>query len=295
MGIIFLILKIILIALLAVLSLLVLICMLIFFYPINYEIKVDKQDTLSVYAKGSWIFRIIRFRYIINPENSGLSLSVLWFKLIGDKKQDLEPTQTDSADPRDNNPNEDKETEDKKAEDKETEDKEIENKEAEDKEAQDKEAENKDTKINYKEKGMEPEGSGIKEKLDDTKNIFKDIIKRIIHYPSKKEIFDSTILLIRRLYPHLKPKRFNLRAEVGFDDPAITGYFLGGVYILKSLLMLKADVVGNFERKTINIYAYAKGRVVLLPILYLILKYIFKKPIWKLINDLKRKDVHDER
>ncbi|MDR2903579.1 MAG: DUF2953 domain-containing protein, partial [Clostridiales bacterium] len=119
----------------------------------------------------------------------------------------------------------------------------------------------------------------------------KDIYKSIRNTPDKTAILQYTVELLKDLRRAVKVKRHHLRAEFGFDDPAATGYVAGILYAVKPFFLPKAEVRVNLENPGIRLDAVLRGHSSFLAILYPIIKYVIKKPIWGIIKRfLNRKE-----
>ncbi|MCR5032225.1 MAG: DUF2953 domain-containing protein [Lachnospiraceae bacterium] len=100
----------------------------------------------------------------------------------------------------------------------------------------------------------------------------KDKIKaviRILQMDASKEALHRGRIRILRIVKHILPRRMKGHFRFGMDDPADTGYILGGLSALFSFLPWKVSLYPEFEREILEGSGKGSGHVVpLLLIIY---------------------------
>ena len=294
MAIFLLVLKILLISLLALLALLLFLLIVLLFIPIYYDIQADKEEEITVNIKAVWLFGLVRFRFAIEKGQQQMMLKLLWFRLMGDNEESKKPrksrrkskkaTPDASAPPfRDDEP--------------EKPDENIPAQEA-------------DTSANAKKSSPSsdhageshassdhqkdiPESSGeiaLGKDLRTARDTVTDILQKIqmfLDYREKKVILRHTLRLLQKWWKVFRPKTFQAYGEIGLSDVALTGMILGAVSAIKALLFIPIQIVGNFEEEVIRFRVRMKGWMTLWGLLFPLIKYVCKKPIWRMIKTLR--------
>ncbi len=122
--------------------------------------------------------------------------------------------------------------------------------------------------------------------LSSVKNIYNKFIY-LKNYPERDKIIRYTINFIRDLFSSVKPKKFETNIIVGFDDPAATGKLLGFTAIILEFLHFDIYLSGDFENKIFEGVLETRGKTNIFKIAVPTLKYLLKKPIWRLIKNRK--------
>ena len=118
-------------------------------------------------------------------------------------------------------------------------------------------------------------------------------IKHYMNYPGKDEIIKCALGLLADWLRALKPKRFYLRARVGFDDPSATGKLVGLIYAALAFVPLDISVAGSFDKPEFSGSIRAWGRIRLIAFVLPLLRFIFRKPIFTIIKKyLRRRGNH---
>ncbi len=104
------------------------------------------------------------------------------------------------------------------------------------------------------------------------------------NYPEKGEIVKYTLRFVKELIFAIKPKKFKANITIGFEDPSNTGKFLGISAVILEFLPLDIYLSGDFENEIFEGILETKGKTSVFKIGIPTLRYIFKKPIWRLIK-----------
>ena len=311
MSVILFLLKWIGILLLVLLCILLFLLVLVLFVPVRYEGSFEKKETMSGFAKVTWLFRAFELTFFMEKETV-IKARVLFWNLYDSQKEEMEmqtkPVLLEAREKKEpqkekkkkevskpkEKPKEPQKQEKKaeihlKKEEKQEEPKEIrkvkvseiketppkeleEKKEPEVKQAQVKRIKMKET---VEEEIEKEEEEKKEEKLDF--NYFKNM-------PDKKNTIKLGIKFIKRILKQVFPKRIEIEGEIGTGEPALTGQALAFAGISSAILHIHAHVKGNFEKQMIQGAVKAKGRIFLGGICYASLCFIFARPIWKIIK-----------
>lgn len=105
-----------------------------------------------------------------------------------------------------------------------------------------------------------------------------------------KEFFIQMFSLIKEVFKVIKPKEFIAKGTYGFEDPSITG-ILSFVLIFITEVMPRAQIDLNpvFEEEIMNVEISTYGRVSLITLIFLMIKYVFKKEVRKVLFHKSKK------
>ncbi len=270
-------LKILAIILLVLVAILIIALALLLFVPIKYNISAEKSTRLYANLEIKWFIKAIYFRYKISNKCKKVIFKVFGKTIYKNKKDTEEKIKREEE-----IQEETKEDIKKETHTKETKESKIDNIKAE-----------KERKVT---KQVETIIKDEKDKAEDivTEEIKEDSViqklKNLWNYPDRKEIVDTSIKLIKRIFETLFPQKLDVNLEVGFDNPAITGYILALSSILTLYFGNTINVYGNFEKSTLNGKLDAEGKFRLYRIVWALLAFIITKPIRKIIwNYLKNR------
>lgn len=282
----------ILLALLKILAILLLVLAIIFIIvltlilliPIKYNIDAQKGIRLYANIEVKWLIKTVYFRYKINTECKRVILKVLG-KTIYKDKTSFEDDETEEKDETENL----HDILDIQENLKDTDNYFSQNEKAE-----------KEIKYSQKEKKIDKQTEDIlKDESKKVENIVEEEIKEnsiiekikyLWNYPSRQQIVDASIKLIKKIIKTLFPKKLELDMEVGCDNPATTGYILALSSILTLYFGDNIKIYGNFKTSVLNGNFKAEGKFTFFSIIWALLVFIFVKPIRKIIwNYLKNR------
>ena len=126
-------------------------------------------------------------------------------------------------------------------------------------------------------------------KKDKLEKKLKTKTKTKTKIPSK-EFFIQMFSLIKEVFKVIKPKEFIAKGTYGFEDPSITG-ILSFVLIFIAEVMPRAQIDLNpvFEEEIMNVEISTYGRVSLITLIFLMIKYVFKKEVRKVLFHKSKK------
>ena len=106
----------------------------------------------------------------------------------------------------------------------------------------------------------------------------------------KKEIISKLMEVIKKAWRHIRPHRINARIEAGFDNPMYTG-FLCGIFTQTWVLDERYDIrfQPSFQEEVLSGKGFIKGRIWIPYLLAIAIKFIFAKPVRKMVFSKQRK------
>lgn len=129
-----------------------------------------------------------------------------------------------------------------------------------------------------------------KSKKNSQSNSFYAKIKRkleIIQTDEFKLCFEKVSKKLILLLKILLPKKWNIDAVVGFDDPATTGKVLAVSGIMYGLFPGHVRVSGDFENEIIEVHGKVFGRITIIKIIIILCELYFDKKLRKMYKKLK--------
>ncbi|MCL2704187.1 MAG: hypothetical protein FWE91_11365 [Defluviitaleaceae bacterium] len=119
--------------------------------------------------------------------------------------------------------------------------------------------------------------------------------KALLAQPDKAGIWESVVKLIKRSARALKPKKCEIKAVAGLDNPADTGWLLGVLGIITGIWGIPPAVTGDFNGKVFTFDVHVKDSFMLWPLCKAFLMFCVSKPVWKLIRKyIFKKDDENE-
>lgn len=114
-------------------------------------------------------------------------------------------------------------------------------------------------------------------------------IRNILSYIRDTENRKSYIFAKARLFEllrHIRPKRIKGIANVGFEDPAVTGQVLGVVGVLFGFIGRGIRIEPDFEKKVLSADVHMSGRIRVLNVLIIFLRCHYNKQFRKSVEDI---------
>lgn len=273
------VLKIVLIIVLVLLVLLMLITALLLFPGLDYGIKARYGERFDMVVRLKWLFGLVKFSATV--KNGDLSFKVklpfgLENKLVNGKedfrKVDVEKkveneteAVTDAADV---------------------------GYESSDEPNPKSKCENTTSYKKNKRAKSTNKGRKNKEKNNIFKQIknFKKAFKEKWEQYNVSQLIPLVVTLIKGLLRSLGVKKCNVNGVVGFSDPSQTGMLLGVIGMVCVYLPGEVIFKGNFEKADFKCNGVIEGKTSLLRLLIPLIKFIFEKPVLKIIIDYFRKE-----
>lgn len=318
MSIFLLILKIIGITLLSVLGIILLLLLLILFCPVKYRIKADYHDNnFRANIKASWL-HIVQVLFVYDEE-ADFKIKLFFWNLIGSDKKEKEKknvknnvknnksnTETSiSHSESSSSASSESETGIKSQSASESfsasendiiastestvsESEEIKSESAQNSNCQTSESESisnnasETSDISFEDTKSDNE-KGTKHKIYDK-------IKKVIEV-IKSDDFKTTYPIIKKkvikLLKAVLPRKWNVDATIGFEDPSKTGQILVYTSMIYPFFKKHIRIMGDFENKVIDAHANGRGHITVFKLLYVFLSIYFDKKIKKLLTKFK--------
>lgn len=103
----------------------------------------------------------------------------------------------------------------------------------------------------------------------------------------KREIFQATKKLLKRLIKGILPNHLKVKATIGLGEPNYTGYFMGLVGILTAKFGKNIQVKADFTRLVAeDIEVGIKGNILFGYFLYSLMAFILTKPVRRILIKL---------
>ena len=276
------VLKIIGLILLGILAFVLALLLVVLFVPIRY--KADgfyKDKDYNVKGKAHWLLHAVTVSFDLKASKDPV-IRILGIKLKGKKKKGSEEkTDEDSSDP---------ETKEASLDDTDEEAKDL-------KERNDEDTTDKVTDVSLTDsserteentaKSEDEKSSEKKRKNADDKKEFKsesvyDRIKRYIEIIKSEDFKESFSLVKKQLCRLLKavlPRKWEINASLGFEDPSLTGYVCALSGAMYMWFRKHIHIVGDFDNEEISADAYFKGRIYIVVLVYVFIRVWFNKKI----------------
>jgi len=269
------VLKIIGIILLALLGLVLLALCLLLFVPVRYKACASAQGLgdIEADASASWLLRLVRLRYIRKAGKEELRVYIFWFfrlRLDDDEKEgDRAP---EAKIPVEEIP--------------------VETEMPKEAEMATEAPKPKVPKVQTPKAKADAQGDHIHATgaPDSRKEGIIERIKGIVNqinyyknYPNRSAIISATWGLIKKLCKNLMPGKLRLTGEVGLDSPHNTAYLFA---VAGTLCLPISGIRPNFDEQSLSLDLYARGKLSLWSVLWPLLSYAIKRPIWPLTKKI---------
>jgi len=112
-----------------------------------------------------------------------------------------------------------------------------------------------------------------------------DEVKLFLSEVDVKSIIPLGIILLRRLWTRIRPRRLQVHGLIGFDNPMHTGQFMGLYEAVSSYLGLRReiDLRGDFYKCNLELDWKCRGRFTSLSIVVPTLRFAMQEPAMKAI------------
>ncbi len=127
-------------------------------------------------------------------------------------------------------------------------------------------------------------------KKQSNKYTFYDKMKKYIDIIETKEFksaIDKSKKSLKKLYKIIVPKKMKIEAELGFEDPSLTGKILSYYGLLYPFIGKNIIIKGNFLQNIVEVKGSLKGHIPLFNILIVAISLYFNKDIKKTIKMFK--------
>lgn len=256
------------IVLLCIIGLVLFVLLIVLFVPIRY--KADgfyKDSDYNVKAKASWLLHVVTVSFDLKASKEPV-IKVFGIKLKGKKKKDEEEGETAEETTEDVTKEAKEETKDEAVE--------------EIKEESTDEQFSEETAKDEEDKRSEKKDKRSKDKKEFKSESVYDKIKGCVDIIKSDEFKESFALVKKQLCRLLKailPRKWEINASLGFEDPSLTGYVCAVSGAMYMWFRKHIHIVGDFDEEKIDAKAYFKGRIYIVVLVYVFLRVWFNKKI----------------
>lgn len=256
------------IVLLCIIGLVLFVLLIVLFVPIRY--KADgfyKDSDYNVKAKASWLLHVVTVSFDLKASKEPV-IKVFGIRLKGKKKKDEEEGETAEETTEDVTKEAKEETKEEAVEEIKEESTDEHFSEETAKDEEDKRSEKKDKRSKDK---KEFKSESVYDKIKG----YVDIIKS----DEFKESFALVKKQLCRLLKAILPRKWEINASLGFEDPSLTGYVCAVSGAMYMCFRKHIHIVGDFDEEKIDAKAYFKGRIYIVVLVYVFLRVWFNKKI----------------
>ena len=145
-----------------------------------------------------------------------------------------------------------------------------------------------DGKTDKKPRERQPKPKAERKKFTDSIKDAWHNFESFKNYPDKGEIFSQIVLLTKRVIQATLPERLDLRGSYGFEDPSYTGFATGAISALYPFVSprIRLRLTPDFSCKILELKLLVRGKVSTISFVIPLCKFLFSKPVWKLIKSL---------
>ncbi|MBE6011540.1 MAG: DUF2953 domain-containing protein [Lachnospiraceae bacterium] len=273
MTVIFLILKIIFIIFISLISLILATGILFIAVPIRYKTFgiYDENKEFTLYL--SWLFKLLSFKFQYKENDKKSEFKIMGIRLGKRKKiKKIKEEDTPSNNKEENivkEPELNEKTEKSREKSKKTAEKNIKSVDTE----------TEDIEIDLEDAS---ESSGI---INTINNIVEKI-KYYYNYPDRDELIRLGKDFLKKSLKTFKVKIFFLKGRIGFESPDHTAYAIGALSVFNAWIKKPyyIQVTPDFQEEKINLSIDSKGNIYLGRLCVLFIRFVLKKPVWKLVK-----------
>ncbi|MCR4727871.1 MAG: hypothetical protein K5796_04385 [Lachnospiraceae bacterium] len=313
------------IVILSILGLLLLMILIVLFVPLRYSGKGSyRNSTLKAKIKASWFLKLVRVSFEYGEEEP-LSVKILWFDLLKkkEKKEKKEKKSKVVPDGVEESKTEGVKTEESQVEEPKTEELKAEEPKKVESEAvefkaeaagavkakaeisgkidvstskavgEDSDEDPSDKPDDLEDDPSDESGEDAEEDSEEksTQRSSKyDKIKKYIELVKSDEFKESFSLCkdsLIKILKHVLPRRWNVKATLGFDNPETVGKIFEFYGIFYPMLHRHLKFDGRFDEEIIDVEGFFKGHITAVTFLAVGLKILFNRNIRKVIKMFK--------
>lgn len=116
----------------------------------------------------------------------------------------------------------------------------------------------------------------------------KDKLKLLLREINKELLF-SLLDTIRKIFHFIRPKVFKLKAKYGLDDPYDNALLLAIITSFYPLLKdYEVNLVPSFEDSVLEGELEIRGKIAVVLLLFILVKFMLSKPIRKIIKIIRK-------
>ncbi len=100
----------------------------------------------------------------------------------------------------------------------------------------------------------------------------------------KKRLISACVTFLKRVLRHVMPEDFVAEGELGMEDPALTGYLIGAVAVLKGAVFHSIYIKANFHEQVLRGKVIMRGKIRLVSLFYAAVRLALERPVRKIIR-----------
>ena len=298
MTIFLLVLKILGITILSIIALVLLILALVLFVPVRYKLNGSYENEPDAQAKITWLLHLISLKVAYTKEGLTKTLRILGIPIKKREKKPKKPKKPKKEKPQNRLPQEEELTLEGFEEEKPVQTEEVPEQEAQ-------KQYNGSSAQEEEERGFFSKLKEFIQKICDWVMHFSDKIRRIgqkirsaaqnaeyyldlLTDPKNQEILLYALSQVCKILKSISPKKWEINARFGFEEPDVTGKILAITSILYPFIGGHVYLDPVYDEKIIQASGYAKGRIFLITVLIVAWKLYFNKDLKKVIRKLKK-------
>lgn len=104
------------------------------------------------------------------------------------------------------------------------------------------------------------------------------------NYDDIKSLLSPTLEFIKDIIKKVHPKKIIINGQIGFDNPAYTGYFSVVENFICPLVNIKPNIKYDFQHKIFNLHFLFGGQTLTLLFIFIVIKYIRNEHVFSFVK-----------
>ena len=109
-------------------------------------------------------------------------------------------------------------------------------------------------------------------------------VRSLLEKPYTKKVLKDGKVLLKKMWKHVRPRKLQGSIHFGLEDPATTGQLLGVVGMLYPVYRNHFVIAPDFEQQIFEGKIYAKGRVQIGRMKFLLLRFMLTRDFFKTVQ-----------
>ena len=109
-------------------------------------------------------------------------------------------------------------------------------------------------------------------------------VRSLLEKPYTKKVLKDGKVLLKKMWKHVRPRKLQGSIHFGLEDPATTGQLLGVVGMLYPVYRNHFVIAPDFEQQIFEGKIYAKGRVQIGRMTFLLLRFMLTRDFFKTVQ-----------
>lgn len=116
----------------------------------------------------------------------------------------------------------------------------------------------------------------------------KEVLERFLKNEIHKNAFSKLIKEAKQFMTRLRPRKADIKAKFGFEDPSVTGYVLALISIVYPFLGDHANIAPDFEHKVLEMDLHVEGKIRLLSLFLFAFHMLMDKNVRITVTHFKK-------